>query len=527
MDAAHQIERRWWERRSFVVLLIFLATLPILWPDFPPLVDLQGHMGRYKVQLNPDDVALAQFYSFEWKLIANLGADILIIPFASLFGIELGTKLIVILTMAAASGGLLWIARELHGRIPPTAAFAIPLLYGYVTTYGFINYMLSMALALNVFALWMYLERTGRVQMRLIVMIPLSFIVAITHIYGWGVLGILIFGREFMRAIPEGVPVQWRSVLAAVWKAGLRCLPLCGPILLFILWRSDSSGGAEIGGWFAWEKKALWIVNVLHDRNLVYDRLSAILLLLLLLRVIFSPSLRFARDMKPAIVILCLLFIVFPKAIFGSLFSDMRLVPYIFAIAIISIAPPTGLQFRTVQWIAVAALAFCVVRIGGATVSYAKFDADIQRELKALDVMPENARLLSFVNDDCGYEGTVNRKGHLPSLALVRNNAYANDQWAADGAQLLRSKINAPGYEIDGSQFLPSRLCGQSADVAAKAIFDNIPRDKFDYVWLIDIPAYNSKLLSGVTPIWSNGTSAVYKIDGASQAEVASVASSQ
>jgi hypothetical protein len=32
--------------------LVLLCALPLLWPDIPPLVDLPGHMGRYRVQLD-------------------------------------------------------------------------------------------------------------------------------------------------------------------------------------------------------------------------------------------------------------------------------------------------------------------------------------------------------------------------------------------------------------------------------------------------------------------------------------------
>ncbi|MFO3796683.1 MAG: S1C family serine protease, partial [Anaerolineales bacterium] len=38
---------------------------------------------------------------------------------------------------------LLWIAREVHGRIPPTALFALPLAYSYPFQFGFVNFALS------------------------------------------------------------------------------------------------------------------------------------------------------------------------------------------------------------------------------------------------------------------------------------------------------------------------------------------------------------------------------------------------
>ena len=164
----HSPERlHWWQTRWFVALVSVLATLPLWWPEVPPLVDLPGHMGRYRVQLDIDDVAhLAQWYDFRWQLIGNLGVDLLIEPLSRLFGLELGVKLIVMTIPALTVAGLLWIAREVHGRVPATALFALPLAYSYPFQFGFVNFALSMALALNGFALWLRLARHGRLRLR-------------------------------------------------------------------------------------------------------------------------------------------------------------------------------------------------------------------------------------------------------------------------------------------------------------------------------------------------------------------------
>ena len=118
----------WWQGRAFVVAVALAAMIPLLWPTVPPLVDLPGHMGRYRVQLSIDaNPWLNGWYDFQWQLIGNLGVDLLIIPLAKVFGLELAVKLIVLTIPTLTVGGLLWIAREVHGRIPPTALFALPL----------------------------------------------------------------------------------------------------------------------------------------------------------------------------------------------------------------------------------------------------------------------------------------------------------------------------------------------------------------------------------------------------------------
>ena len=152
----------WWQTRTFVMAMVILAIVPLLWPTIPPLVDLPGHMGRYRVQLDGGAHPwLAQWYDFNWSLIGNLGIDLLIVPLAPIVGLELAVKLIVMAIPALTVSGLLWIAREVHGRIPATALFALPLAYSYPFQFGFVNFALSMAMALNLFALWLRMARLG------------------------------------------------------------------------------------------------------------------------------------------------------------------------------------------------------------------------------------------------------------------------------------------------------------------------------------------------------------------------------
>ena len=63
-----------------VAAAILLAFVPLLYPTIPPLVDLFGHMGRYRVELDLDRSAdLQQYYAFQWAPIGNLGVDLLVI----------------------------------------------------------------------------------------------------------------------------------------------------------------------------------------------------------------------------------------------------------------------------------------------------------------------------------------------------------------------------------------------------------------------------------------------------------------
>jgi hypothetical protein len=56
-------------------------------------------------------------------------------------------KLIILTIPVLTVGGLLWVAYEVHGRVPPTALFAVPFAFNFPFLFGFVNFALAMALA--------------------------------------------------------------------------------------------------------------------------------------------------------------------------------------------------------------------------------------------------------------------------------------------------------------------------------------------------------------------------------------------
>jgi hypothetical protein len=502
-----QARLNWWERRSTVVILTLMAMIPLLWPTIPPLVDLPGHMGRYRVQLDGDGSAIRNFYNFNWSLIGNLGVDLLIIPMSKIFGLELGVKLIVMTIPAMTVAGLLWIAREVHGRIPPTALFALPLAYGHPFLFGFVNFALSMAFALLAFALWLRLARLGRLKLRAAVFLFIAPLLWLTHTYGWGMLCVLAFSAELIRQHDRGI--GW---IRALFHAGVQCLSLAPPILLMILWRSGHVSGAT-GDWFHWSRKWEWFEKTLRDRWEWFDKGSLALICVVFLAAIFSRRLGISRNLGVTSVFLLIVFIVLPRVVFGSAYADMRLSPYFVALPIIGIRLRPKASSRFAKGLAIAGLLFFGVRIAANTISLGIASNGYDRALTALNFVPENARLVSFAGHECRDFWSTNRMEHLGAIAIVRKRAYSNDQWDMVGAQMLTTnKPDAHYFKADPSQVVvagPCRDRWKTIDWSLRTL----PRDAFDYVWLMDAPAFDVSLTRGMTLLWQSGNDRLYRID--------------
>ena len=504
----------WWERPLTVTSLVALMALPLLWPAIPPLVDLPGHMSRYAVAADGGrSAALASFYGFHWRLIGNLGVDLLVVPLARVIGVEAATKLVVLAIPPLTGLGFLLTARAVQGRVPPTALFALPLAYGYPFQFGFVNYALSMALAFLAFAGWLTLADRGRFALRAVLFVPVGALVWLAHTYGWGVLGLLAFSAEFYRLWRGGKPL-WRALA----EAPVQCLPLAPPAILMVLWRAGDSAG-RTGKYFEWTNKGRWIINALRDRWEAFDVASVVVLLAVLALVLplaaWGRSVRFGPRLTFGALAMLAAFVLMPRIVFGSNYADMRMVPFVLAALLLSIRVENP---RLASWIATAGAVFLVLRIGATTVSYALYDRQTVRQLQAIEHIRPNSRVVALVGNDCRDLARPDRIYHLPSLAVVRRHAFVNDQFLLPGAQLLSVRYRgAAPFVSDPSQIVTPVRCGEWRTVEhALAV---LPWGGFDHLWLMDIDPAKWPSDPRLTPVWRSGDSVLYDVAGSPRSE--------
>jgi len=405
------------------------------------------------------------------------------------------------------AAGFLWVAREVHGRIPPTAFFALPFIYGFPFLFGFVNFALSVALAFLAFGLWLRLGRLERTVVREWLFVPISLFVFFTHTYGWGLLGLMCFSADAVRLHDSG-RTWWRAGIEAALRTSVMALP----ILIMLIWRSETHGGHTVD-WFDWKIKWRWIYSALRDQWKWFDIGSLAAAVLVFVYSLVSRKLTLSRNLAFSAIVLAAAFALIPRIVFGSAYADMRLVPYVIAVGLLAIRFRGAPDRNTAQVLAVLGLLFFATRTIANTVSLGLAGRDQSAKLEAIEHMPRGARVITLTGMPCTEYWPLLRNSHLGAMVIVRREGFSNDQWLLEGVNLLDLKYRSAGYyAADPSQLVRPNRCRDPLHRTIDESLGSLPRDDFDYVWLIDVPPYDASLLAGLQPVWRGPGSILYRL---------------
>ena len=302
-------DRTWW-----LALFGLCAGLlvPLLVVDVPPLLDYPNHLARAFVLASlPDDAILARFYAPHWSVIPNLALDLLAPPLMHVLPVHVVGRLSIALAVLLPVFGTIAYNTALGGR---WWAFGVGLVaYHYCVLLGFLNFSISLGVALLLAAGWLR-WREDRPRCAIVLAIAGAPVLFACHLMGLVCLGLLIGGAELFRIVqnPRGI-LRRGLALAAVFAM---------PAMLYVLSALQSLGGdAE---YLPFGDKLAEIATIFTNYAWTLDRATAVI-------AIGIPALgvlcRWGRVPGPAAYAICLLAIAFLAAPFawkGTYLLDTR-----------------------------------------------------------------------------------------------------------------------------------------------------------------------------------------------------------
>jgi hypothetical protein len=82
-----------------------------------------------------------------------------------------------------------------------------------------------------------------------------------------------------------------------------------------------------------------------------------------------------------------------------------------------------------------------------------------------------------------------------------------------EGLNLLDLRYTAAGhFAADPSQRVRRNGCGVGPLWSIDHALATVPREDFDYLWLINVPPFDPKLTDGMKAVWRDSGSILYRL---------------
>jgi hypothetical protein len=394
---------------ALVVLLVFPMSA-----TYPALVDFPNHLARYYLTASiSQDLALQQYYATNWSLRPYLGADVLGFALMRVFDPYMAGRVLIFLCLALWLAVAVILNRVLCGRFSLWPLVTILILFNANLTWGFMNYLLTSALAVLGFTIWIVLPKR-RPVVSLMIAVPIATGIYFAHIIAVGVYGLLLFLYEIGR---------WYRTRprAPIWSyawSGLQFLPV---MALFGLHDSPPWASFFVYGTFADKVSAFYSPTLQYD--LTADRLIfAYLIVLIWFGLRYGGRLVLHPDMRAPLLGGLLVTLAMPRIMLGVAGLDIRL-PFVLVILLIAACRFEWPQRWERLALTASFLAVLVVRLALTGAAWQKHDMETRELVEAFQVMDRGSRLLSFGEREANNIQDI-LHWHTASYAVIERQVF-------------------------------------------------------------------------------------------------------
>lgn len=226
------------------ILTVIACLVPLFVTPVLPLIDFYAHVARYYILGNiVTDPTLSENYVPMWRLLPNLGLDVLGAMVMAVFPPLLGAKLLAALVILAPFFGALSLCRALHGRTTLiNVALAGLLSFSFILAWGFANFILGLGIGLWGLGLW--ISTAGRPRRQLAIGVAVGTMIMLIHGLAFGIWGLMLGCIEIM-LIHAAMP---SSVYSIIWRLTRLCIVAVLPVTIFLLSKTAEAEEGVTGG---------------------------------------------------------------------------------------------------------------------------------------------------------------------------------------------------------------------------------------------------------------------------------------
>jgi len=308
-------------RVAVCLALVGLTLSPLLWAAVPPLVDYPNHLARMWILVqNGARPELASNYAVAWRLLPNLGMDLVVPALAQVTPLEIAGRVFIALTLLSLVAGTMALHRAVHGHVALWPLAALLFLYNAALFWGFLNCLFGIGLFLFAFSGWIA-SRHWHPAPRIAAFTVVASSLLIVHLFAFCLYALAVGSYELGRWL-AGNDRSLRGFLF-LCAEGLQFLPG------LVLWKASVSN-FEVASYTSYgdlaaKAYALQAPFTFGPTVIPLDRVTLIFLLAFLLVAILGRAIKLAPEMRLPLVAMALAAAAMPTWLSSSWLSDIRL----------------------------------------------------------------------------------------------------------------------------------------------------------------------------------------------------------
>jgi hypothetical protein len=509
-------ETRTWWLVAATLLLVLVAPFALV--DVPPVLDYPNHLARYFVLAHPDDPVLSQMYAPNWRILPNLGLDLIGAALLRITEVHVGGRIVLALSLVAPVVGAIVYHRAVFGRASlwPLASGLVA--YNGIFFLGFMNFLLAIGIALCAAGGWIALGRRNMTRTQIVFGGLAAALTFICHIFGVAFFALLIGSFEadglWRRRRSAGLVLPGGLVAARIAVALSPALPLYCLCPL-------NAATAPMGPWL-WDEKIWRLLTpfMISDSGLTVLTAVVFLSALMLLR----HQLRCVPGLPLVLAVLVIVYVAVPETMSTGTLIDLRFPTMACLLLFAGLEPNlTGGQARLVLAVLGALIVVRSTYVGATWINHRKDLAEVRAAIA--DVAP-GTRVLAARSypDEVVYHTPAPERlvprlyptdSHLPALLLIERRAFWPLLFAHPAQQPI--KVLPPYDKLSISVGLPVNwlwLGATSYSALQLAVAPYLPnwRSNFDAVLLIDPPAPLPPV-AGLSSLYHGDYAQLYRIE--------------
>ncbi len=504
----------WW----IAALTIAVALgFPFFLVDVPPVLDYPNHLARYFVLAHPNDPILSRMYQPQWKILPNIGMDVLGVALLKIADVHVGGRILLACSLFVPIIGVVTYSRVVFGRFLYWPLASALIAYNGIFFLGFLNFELSLGLAFAAAALWIAV-RDRSVVWTTVLGAAMAAVIFFCHILGVGLFALLIGSWEFGRLLDlqRRNKLDGREVLQTGVMLGLA---LSSSLILYLACPLSETS-SSIGSWSGSEKLAALFVPFM-DYHLHTTTVIGVFFIAFL--ILARRHLHVAQGTVLALLILAVMFVAAPSSIKSGTFVNPRLTLMmallLFAGMQLRLRPRVGLY---VGLIFAAVIGFRALNVALDWVDHRRDLADLR---SAIANVPPGSRVM-VARGHAGHEvetkvptraiqGGQRVDGHVAGLLVIERHAFWPLMFASPTQQPIA--VRAPYDRIANPLGDPVVWRVLRQEPLAAKILAAVPylqnwRANFDNVLLIDPPEFINPP-PGLVEVYRGDFAVLYRID--------------